>query len=87
MLDTLTNLFSNLGTPIKTFITALLTLIGLGFSAKPFINAMKDISDKKWVGGIVWLAAAIAIIAIPVLFAVFVIFGAKVGADVGTTFQ
>lgn len=86
-MDVLTNFFNNLGTPAKTLIIAILSLVALFFAARPMINAMNDFSDKKWVPGLLWLAAVIVIVAIPVLFAVFVVFGLSVGNDVGSLLQ
>ena len=87
MLDTLTNLFSNLGTPVKAVITAVLSFAAVGFAAKPFLLAMKDFGSKKWPEGITWLAASIIVFALPVLFAIFVVFGVRIGTEAGTAFQ
>lgn len=87
MFNTLTNLISNAGEPIKLFIAGVLALLAFIFAVKPFVNLMKDVGDKKWGGAIAWLAAVIAIFAIPTLFIAIAFFGQKVGTDVSTVFQ
>lgn len=87
MFDSLTNLFNNMSDPIKTVVVAILYIVAAGFAAKPAINAMKDIGDKRWVSGVIWLAAVIAIFAVPTAFLFLVDFGQTTGNQAGEIFQ
>lgn len=87
MFDSLTNLFNNMSDPLKTVVVALLYLVAGGFAAIPAINTMKDFSAKRWVSGIIWLAAVVAIFAIPTAFMFLVAFGQTTGNQAGEIFQ
>ncbi|MHD0398791.1 hypothetical protein ACY2DA_13295 [Staphylococcus simulans] len=81
MLDSLIERIQALGPEIKSVITVVIALLGVIFIAKPATKCMQSFSDAKWMQGIVWLCAGLAVIAISV-GAIAILFGW--GQELGT---
>ena len=64
MLDPIVERIQALGPEAKAVIAAVVVLAGIIFVAKPVINSVKSFSDAKWLQGLMWGGAALAVVAI-----------------------
>lgn len=81
MLDSLIERIQALGPEIKAVITVIIALVGIIFVAKPATKCIQSFSDAKWMQGIIWLCAGLAVVAISV-GAIAILFGW--GQELGT---
>ncbi|MFS4929546.1 hypothetical protein SON31_12555 [Staphylococcus aureus] len=66
MLDPIIERIQSLGPEVKAVIAAIVVLAGIIFVAKPVLNCIKAFSDTKWLQGLMWGGAALAVVAISV---------------------
>lgn len=84
MFDRLIETIQNLSPEIKLLISAIIGIAAIALIVKPIVKGMSSISDGRWVPGIIWLLAALAVVAIGVGI-VAVVYG--LGEDVGTDME
>lgn len=84
MFDRLIETLQNLSPEIKLLISAIVGLAAVALIVKPIIKGMSSIADGRWVPGIIWLLAALAVVAIGVGI-IAVVYG--LGEDVGTDME
>lgn len=66
---------------IKLIVSAIIGVIGLALVVKPVAKGMSAISNKEWVSGIVWILAAVVVVAIAIGGIVFVYNMGEEGGD------
>lgn len=84
MFDRLIETLQNLSPDIKLLISAIVGVAAVALIVKPVIKGMSAIADGRWVPGIIWLLAALAVVAIGVGI-IAVIYG--LGGDIGTDME
>lgn len=66
MFDPIIDLLQDIGPELKLLVSAIVGLLGIVFIVKPIGKAMAAFSDSSWMKGLMWIIAAIVIVALSV---------------------
>lgn len=80
MLDPIWDFLRQFEPEIKLGVSIILGLAGLALAAKPVLKGMSEISNNKWMGGLIWIVAGLAVVAISV-GAIYIVY--NLGTDTG----
>ncbi|MDG0820728.1 hypothetical protein M4L90_12435 [Staphylococcus equorum] len=84
MFQPVIDILQNLAPELKLLVSAIVAILGVVFVIKPVAQAFKAFSDSKWMQGLMWVIAAVVIVALS--FGIIgIIYG--VGEEQGTTME
>ena len=84
MFDPIIDFLQDMGPELKLLVSAIVTILGIVFVVRPIGKAFAAFSNSEWMKGLMWLIAAIVIVALSVGI-IAIIYG--LGEDQGESME